>query len=373
MATCGCGDSWRVVTVDLKTGIVRAVLEPISMEWETRLNDVGQGTVLLATGDVNVRDIWPHLSAIYILRLEGSDASPEMPVCEFAGLIETVIAEDTGVTTLGIRSMEQYLFHRTIKRRIRVEEMPQTRLAKLLHDESIPNGINLTALADSSTILRDRTYQPWLRKNIGEAVTELTQVINGPDWETRHNYDPTAGTWATEMIYRDFVGENRNVVLRSDVEAFSYSLEIASENHATHVDAIGNGENKSTLIESADDESGVYPQLDAAPAWKDVTRRKTLQSHAQGYIEDYREPFASPSVTLRGLDNPEPSLIRLGDTVRIETNYGAVTYNGDARIIAISWAVGDGEPEARTLTTLPITRASQSVLNQEPTNTCEDC
>lgn len=359
----------------LPNGRIRAILHPISVEWEVDLNGVGRGTMVLATRDVLIRDIWPHLTSVYISRLTGGGgASQTNPVAEFGGIIDSVQASESGTTNVSIKSIEYYLNHRTIKNTIRYNNRPQTNIGRALVELAQPNGIPLYALADESGIMRDREYRGFNRKVIGEAIEDLTNVINGPDWETTHTRD--AGSWSSTMTFRDRVGVDREFVLKSDREMSSYSLEVDAADHATYVDAIGSGEEEDQLIATAVDRETYYPQFDAAPAWKDVSRITTLRDHAAGYLQDYHEPRATPTFTVSGLSGrniPSPSELRLGDTVGVDTDFGAVTYLGRARIIATSWSLRVGEALTRTYETLPTTRASESVLNQTPGQICEDC
>lgn len=370
MPGCRCSRDFIVEACDLSSGTVRAVLDPISLDWQTDLNGWGQGSMTLATKDIRIRDIWPGLTSVYISRIAGGGgASPSTPVAEFGGMIESVEASEEGATQVGLVSLEGYLQRRDIKLTQVFDGVEQTEIGAALVRLAESNGIPLFAEAAPSRYPRDRTYEGWSRKLIAEALEEMAQVINGFDWEVVHTR--TLGKWTTTMFFRDQVGLDRTeeVRLHSDRELSGYSLHIDGQEQATWVDAIGSGEEEDQLIATATDESLIYPQFDATPAWKDVTKYTTLLNHADGYLEDYREPRATPTITVAGLD-PSPAVMRLGDTVHIEQDFGAVTYRGDARIISSSWALGEDEPIIRTYEMLPVTRASQSVLNQQTEGNC---
>lgn len=325
----------------------------------------------IPTRDVLVREIWPHRTSIYISRIAGGGATHANPVVEFAGMVETFEADDENTTKVGMPALEEYLNHRMLRERKVYRNVPQTQIGERLVQAAQEDGIPLTADADASEHARDRTYEKWDHKVIGEAIQELSDLEDGFDWELRHTKED--GAWSTQMIFRDYVGADRGVILASDREAFGYGLDVDASEHATLVDAIGSGEELYQIVATAQDNSGIYPRFDAAPAWNDVTLLKTLQPYANGYLLEHREPSAVPSLTLRGMV-PDPAQVRLGDTVQVETEYGAVTYHGPARVTTISWAVEADEPETRTLSMSPMTRASESVFNQEPTTrNCRDC
>lgn len=370
MANCACGQDWRIEACDLATGRVRAILHPTMFNWQTELNDFGQGSMTFHVQDVPVRDIWPHLTSVYILRLRGGDATPENPVVEFAGILETFSGRDEGTLQVGMVSIEDYLNNRLIRSTIEFENVPLTEIARDLVRLAQPNGIPLGAIADSSQVRRGRTYEVWDRKQIGEAIVELTQVIDGPDWELRHSRSDQ-GEWTTEMIFRDFVGSDRDVIVFGR-EASSFALEVDAKGHGTFIDAVGEGSEEDQLFVHVEDDSGIYPRFDRSPAWTDVSRRQTLQDHAEGYLEDRQEPIATPYITLRGFDR-DPASMQNGDIITMETNFGAATYKGKGRILSTSWAVSVDNAPARWYQILPLTRASQSVLSQTPTDDCKDC
>lgn len=373
--SCACGDQWIIEAADLRTGRVRSVLHPRSFDFQTTLNRVGQGTLNLTTREVLVRNIWPHLTSIWISRIAGGTATPDAPAVEFGGLVDSFTASDNGATSVGLKTIDQYLHHRLIGMypapSLSFQQQPQTAIGVALVNAAAPNGIPLTGVADASTRLRDRLYPNYERKNIGEAIEELTDVIDGVDYELVHT--KTDGMWSTQVVFRDYVGTDRNVILQSDVEAAGYGLDVDAKDHATWVDALGNGEESAKLAYAVRDPSNIYPRFDAAPAWPDVVYTSTLRDHALGYLDENREPIAIPSATVRGLDNPDPAMIKNGDTLTLDIDFGAVTYKGQGRVVSTSWAVGSDGPATRAYDLSPLTRASESVLNQVPDNDCEDC
>lgn len=356
---------------DLASGVVRAIVHPVTVSWQNTLNRKGQGSMTFSTRAVKIRDIWPGLAGVYISRVADGNASEANPICEFAGYVDQVQAGDDNTTQVGIQSIDEYLWHRTIKDTIRWDNTSQTVIGKELVDLAAFNGIPLFSVAADSGTLRDREYKDWNLKIIGEAVEQLTGVINGPDWELGHTR--TEGHWSSTMTFRDRVGADRGVILRSDQELSAYSITIDAADMATRVDALGEGEEEDQLRSTVVDPAGIYPEFDASPAWVDVSIPATLAQHAQGYLETNREPDARPTVTISGLD-PDPSQLRLGDVVQIHTDYGPVTYHGAARVISISWGLDVDAPETRTLEVTPLLRASEAVLTQVPADpTCRTC
>lgn len=367
MADCACGENWIVQSCNLKSGQIRTVLHPLSFDWQRVLNGFGAGSLTLATRDLKIADIWPHLVSIYILRVAGGGATVEDPVVEYAGFIEQVSADDAGTTKVGLLPIEGYLNKRNIRTDFDFSAggagTGQTVIAQTLTTlaASGNNGIPLVSTASAGSIPRDLTYNSWDRKNIGEAINDLATMENGLDWNITHNR--LLDGWETVIHYVENVGTNRGVVLRSDREASGYGLDIDATNHATAIDGIGEGEEEDQMVATATDPLNLYPAFDAAPAWKDTWDQTILQAQTDGYLKQNQEPVASPNVTVLGL-SPDPELIQLGDVLEAHVDYGAVTYHGDAQVMGLSWSVAVDQPETRTFDLLPLTRASESVYNQ---------
>lgn len=373
MSGCACGENWRVESCDLRTGIIQTTLHPVAMDWQMPLTDWGQGTLTLPVRDVLVRDVWPHLTSIFISRIAGEDASPDDPVVEFGGMVETISATEDGTLKVGMVSIESYIRRRMIRTDFDFSDgEQQTIIAQTLVTlaASGTGGIPLLSTAAPSAQERQITYNSWDRKVIGDAVTELSQMDEGVEWGVR--YERTGDHYTVIIDFADSIGEDRGVILQSDRDGDTYGLDVDAANHATFVDAIGEGEEEDQMIATAVDTGGPYPVFDAAPAYKDTWDEDVLQAQADGYLLTNREPNAVPNMTLRGLD-PPPTDVRLGDTVGVHIDYGAATYHGDARITNVAWSVAVDEPETRSFDFQPITRASDSVLNQVPGNPCEGC
>jgi hypothetical protein len=352
---------------DLRTGTVRAIWHPLSVDFQTLLNGFGAGTFTLDTKEVSVRDIWPHLTSVYAVRISGADA----PAVEFAGMVQQFSADDGGATRVGVVSIDDYLNHRILTRRMDFSGgTDQNAVAASLVKEAETDGIPLTAIFQDSAFQYEGVYELWDYKNIGEAISELSDSINGPDWELVHT--KVDGRWSTQIIFRDFVGVTRDIILRSDQAGSGYGLDVNGSEHATYVVGLGEGEENSMLTSLAEDESGFYPRFDAAPSWKDVSRQITLDRHTEGYLEDHQEPVALPSMEVAGME-PAPTLTELGDSVNLDIRYGAVTYQGPARIVSRGWKLDPGSPTIRSFDMVPLTRASESVLPQQPVDDCEDC
>lgn len=374
-----CGERWIVESCNIRTGEVQNVLSPLAFDFQTSLNAVGKGSMTFATRDVRVQDIWPDLTLIAISRDTGDPDNPEGMFLGFVESFDASSALEGGTTRIGLVEVTNYLWRRTIQEDYPPEGSPletfQTYIARDL--VGLTTGwIPLSAVAALSEFVRARTWFGYERPVIGEQIQALVDVEDGLDWET--TYTRSGGAWSAQIRFADHVGEARGIVLASDREGVEYSLTVDASEHATRVDTIGQGEADETLMATATDTS-VYPLFDVTVSFPDqvppegTEQQDVLQEYADGLLATFKEPAAVPGMTIAGPD-PAPSVLKLGDEVTVQIDYGAVTFNGLARIIDITWNVSADNPDLRQIAFTPITPASQSVLNQVPSDSnCQEC
>ena len=361
---CPCGTQWNVEVCDLRTGIVRGVLLPVGMDWQTLLNLVGQGTLTLPVRSLNSpRNVWPRLTSVYITR-DGAD--PESDDCVWAGILEQFSATSTlggGTVMVGMKSIEHYLWRRKLRTDLTYTDQPPTNIAASLVNYTLTNGIPLTGEAETSAYTFTRAYDADTRPWIGDLISQLTQAENGPSWRLVHSR--VNGRWSTRIIFSDTVGSVFTDPLRSDYEGSNYGLDVDATDMANVIDAM----NSTPAFGTAQDLS-VYPQFDDAPTF-DV-QDSALTQQAIGYLAQHKEPAAVPSFTIPG-STPAPFDLRLGDTRPFHINQGMIAFHGDARIHGITWRANMDAPDTRELALIPDDPASQSILNATSTDQCPVC
>lgn len=404
--SCACGDVFRIEALDLRTGKIKGILHPISLDWETPLNDVGSGSMTLATKDTDINLIYPGLSAIAISRVAGPGASEEDPYCEWIGYIEAFTASSGNTLQVGLKHITGYLHRRHLTHDLYMPEgspsIAQTALGAFyvsnafLDEDDNEVGIPLQAIAGPSTRNTRRTYRLYEKKNIGEALVELSEVENGVDWNYIYQRNfPAQGYFNTIINIQDEIGSDYGVILKSNREGIDYNLSVDIANFANHVTAIGEGEEEAAKTSTITSDFSAFPRFDAVQSATDVKLQDTLNSHAQGYYSTYSNPIAKPSIAIVGLD-PDPRLTQIGDRLTIENDFGALTYKGKARIISTSWSIGVDEPIARSFEFMPLSESetvfipedeaetkfravsgsgntTEIVLSQKPTDDCETC
>jgi len=323
------GDGFRFEATDLATGRVKAVLHPITAEWEETLSRPSTGSLLFATGDLTISDVWADLTGIYISRVVDDERQ-----ALFAGYVQqNAIPVSPQTISVGFVSMDTYLSRRALANadggiEYSVDDRMQTRIAKDFVDFAQWDGIPLTAIAETSEFEQERSYKASEYKNLGAALADLCATINGPEYVLEHVYEEP-GHWRSVIRFQDRVGADRNIILKSDVDGLNCGINSDAQNHATRTYAIGAGEEEQQLVVIAHDAASIYPEFHATPAWKDVSDPGTLEAQARGHVASFRDPVTTPSMSVAGM-HPDPDVLRVGDTVTATIIAKSFRFDGKA-------------------------------------------
>lgn len=327
---------------------------------------------MFATGDLDISDVWVGLTGIYISRVLTDDDGNDSRQCLFAGFIqEDAIPQSPHTIRVGFVSMDTYLSHRVMANadggiKYTVDDRQQTLIAKDYVDMAAWNGIPLTGIAEPSEFEQERSYTEYEYKNLGAALADLCATINGPEYLLEHQYfEP--GHWASVIRFQDHVGEDRNIILKSDVEGLNCGITSDGKPQSTRTYAIGAGEEIQQLVSIAHDSASIYPEFHTTPAWKDVTDVETLERQAVGHVASFRDPVTTPTMSIAGM-HPDPDVLRVGDTVHAYIVAKSFRFgdlddpdSAKARVLAVAWRISV-EGVLRTLTLQPVIRPALSIL-----------
>lgn len=372
-ASCSCGDVWRYEATDLRTGRVKAVLKPISIRWEDNLSKPGQGDLVLATREYQMQQIFAHTTGIFvsIVHNHGEGVIEREPV--FGGYVETHGTQTPSTTQVGLVTVDQYWNERNIADAdgglaYAVADRDQNLICAQLNNAAAWNGIPLTAEWTASTQLRSVNWQAWELKNIGEAIQEMVNNLNGTEYRIQHFYNN--GYWRSVASFADHIGADRGIRLRSDFEGLDYQNQTDASNHATRTYGVGQGEESDQLLSVAYDAADIYPEFHSVQAWKDVDNQTTLDGLTRGHVVNHRDPISTPGMTIAGYPNasqpstltiPNASQLQTGDRVYVDIQNGLNTFQGFARVLSQEWVIEDGKPLLRTPGFQPEVRAGESV------------
>src|SRR6266496_2368632 len=168
-------------------------------------------------------------------------------VIVWGGILWTSSADiDAGTITFNGEGWHSYFRRRVVRaKKNYVQQDQTTQIAKNLIDyaQSISGGsigVDTTGVA-ATGVLRDRTYEAFERKFIGEAVEQLAAVDGGFDFRFDSSY--VSGNIVTRFLtsYPN-TGRQTNFVLEVGAQLAGLGIKVDATSLATNVDAIGAGE-----------------------------------------------------------------------------------------------------------------------------------
>lgn len=216
--------------------------------------------------------------------------------------------------------------------------------------------------ASTSLINRDRTYRGYELVEVGEALRQLANTLNGPDMV--FDVDPVLG--ADGLPVRRFrqgsprMGqEGAPWVWEFGANLVDYEWESNGAGFASRVLTSGEGTVEGTPIAVAEDTSiyaAGYPLLETETAYTTVSVPATLQEHADSDQQAARLPGLLLKLDVRGDHSPIVGEWGLGDDGRvvIDDDFHRNGFDGLCRIIGTTIRPPDDGDEQVTLTTSPL-------------------
>jgi hypothetical protein len=208
----------------------------------------------------------------------------------------------------------------------------------LIEATQLNGDLGITEGTIQESVDRDRTYS---YKNIGEAIDQLTEVINGFDFEI---------TWDKKLnVYYPKIGQRRDdIILTYPGNVRELSFERDSSQIVNKVYAVGSGSGvDAQRAESVDENSQERFGLRVSILQlSDVSESETLQQHADAEVVAYREFLDAPGLMIKTTELPYGSY-NIGDeiTIAVEDNEAFEPVNGWWRIDGIDLQLDENNAE----------------------------
>lgn len=231
-------------------------------------------------------------------------------------------------------------------------------------------GGSLGIVMDDTTsgILRDRTYAGHELVNVGTALKQLAEVIDGPDiaFGVAPELDSNGRVIKTMRIGDPKLGvEGSPHVFEIGANALSYRFDSDGTRMMTRAYATGEGTEAGQLIAVAENDTRYadgWPLLEGETNRNTVSADTTLQEHADAELRRNWLPVVTPSVTVLGDGRdtegrkiyPSIGEVSVGDEVRIAIRdfFFADGLDVQLRVVALDYSP-DGV-ETMQLTMNPI-------------------
>jgi hypothetical protein len=277
-------------------------------------------------------------------------------VIVWGGILWTSDADiDAGTITYAGEGWHSYFRRRTLRaRKVYLAQDQTTQIAKNLIDYAqsfLGGSIGVDTSGVAATgVLRDRTYEAFERKNIGEAVDQLATVENGFDFRYDSIYDN--GNLSVRFLTSyPPTGRHTEIVLEVGKQLAALGIKTDATSLATNVDAIGAGEGDIKLLATVSDPGllGIYPMLDDVVSFTDVSEQATLTGHARKRLAQGASPVVIPNVEWDPSLEPVIGSFLAGDIVTVRGGMGIAQLDGPFRITTIEVTVDDAGGETGKL------------------------
>lgn len=276
---------------------------------------------------------------------------------------------ETKKLTLGGQDLWSYFRRRMIRADAVFAGQDQLAIAQsIINTAQAATGgnIGIQVGAETSGVLRDRTYYGYELKQVAEAVEQLSAVQGGFDFRIDVSYVGGVPTRRLILGY-PFVGQPANVSnlvfeLSNGGNIKSYTYDEDSTTQATSETATGSGDGPARLTSvqtNADLITAGYPLLEDTTSYGDVIEQATLDGHAVADLAAHDEPVVVPEFVVDPDSDPVLGSYICGDYARFIINDerfprhtdGTAGYDQWQRISQINLAVPDaaGTPEKVTL------------------------
>lgn len=367
--------AWTYLVADLRTNVIIDELPLAGVRISKVLNGSGQLRGQLTLGDVklaarNVYDLTrPARRVIYAVR----DDRPW-----WGGIIWTSDYDsDTRVVDIGCADFWSYFDHRKVLEVLPAAPLAVSYVAGLskVYTQQDQNAIarDLVTLAQSHTagnigivvdtatsgILRDRTYEGFDLKDTGEALRDLTAIIDGPDIVFDVGAFDTAGRPTRLMRTGTPQLGQQGSAHRWDLggNLLSYRWSSSGGLMATRTFAEGDGNDRGTIIADAEDTAKYatgWPLLETDDVFTGVTVPATLQQHADTLLAGLKLPVVGIELRIRGDLPPQLGEFSVGDDAQVIIPAGDLLFTAGTsvpvRMQAVDVTVDEEGAEAIAVT-----------------------
>lgn len=350
--------TYRYLFADLRTNQVLAELPLKSPHFELGLPRAGAFSGSLPLGDAKIAALdpinatIPTRTAVYVDR-DG--------VLLWGGIIWTRRYRSNSKTLeLTGAEFRSYFDYRQIITTAPFAGIDQLAIARSLVTaaQAYTGGdIGVTVGAETSGVLRDRTYNGYELKNVGEALTQLCEVDAGFDLAVDVAYVAGVPTKTLALGYprRGRRAPDSGWMFEYPGNITDYEWPEDGTGMATTRRATGAGDQQGMLIATAPDTSLIdagYPLLEDSRAYGDVVVQATLQAHANADLAASRQVLTIPTITVRADMDPMIGTYIVGDDcrVRIQDERFPAGIDGFFRIVNITVDPQDNGPEKVVLT-----------------------
>lgn len=175
--------------------------------------------------------------------------------------------------------------------------------------QTLTNGnIGITQGTITTSVNRDRTYS---YKNIKEAIIQLSEVINGFDFEI---------TWDKRFnVYYPSKGSAKNIILTypGNIQSINYARQGLQVFNSITARGFGFGEDAPIANATDLTMQNKHKLREKIIDYNDIKTVSVLQDHADEELQLAKDFSDIPTITLVSGQDPETGTYTIGDTIKV--------------------------------------------------------
>lgn len=351
--------TWRVSLVETVSGTVGRALDPVAGSWSVEINKVDSGSVTVKKSDLVGMDVeWFTPWKTSVLFSYVTPDGDVVPWC--GGPITGWPSESLTELELSWAGIRKIFERRHIETDLRLTGLTLGEIAWRVVQAGMAKpggGLPIVHGTPVESGTHERTYEAWNLANniVDKRLTELSEVINGPDmmfrprWAvsdmSRVQWSFVHGTRVDPAIPQTWVPDWDAT---SQADVVDLDLTSSADEIASRVWGTGAGEGKATVITKAENLSLVteyFPFLESVISDPDQEKPAPILAKCRAALSGSRRMVDQLSLTVRAdsVKNPLTSW-QVGDDARVtlpDTFFTAPGGTRDMRIIKASGGLNE--------------------------------
>ena len=331
---------YRAYFGDVRTGKILGELPITALGWSQPLNSAGSITasipIIQPNDSITNRTLATRKATLWV----EEDGEYVM-----GGILLTKAISGNTLSLAG-EGFFSYLRRRTITGLLRYRDADQFQIAHYLAS-TYGAPVNISLGSGTCGVTRDRTYNWWDFKNVGEALEQLAAVENGFDFHFEFPKYEDGNPKINFVPEYPATGRNAGLVLeheRLGVTVVGYDEDGVDVTNTAIT--VGAGNDFSTVKDIRSSSKGLaeYVPLETVFSHSSVTKPATLNEHAGRHLARNGTPITRAKVRVVRYEGG-PSGYRTGDIAHVYADNGllevdqlmrivnmSVTYDGGTRI-----------------------------------------
>lgn len=279
----------------------------------------------------------------------------------WAGILKEVeYDESSNSITIAAVTYESWFDTRIQTRDINVKNVDQLDIAReYVNSGGAADAMSIEVDGRLSGFKRERNAYAYELNPIWDELSRLSNLQNGFEFRIIPYREKGTEKLKRKLTFGYPMLSNNTedtpaFLFESNRNIINSKVKFTSDDAASRVYAIGEGEGSTQKVAIADDTESIsagFPRYEKSASYKGVKVHSTLVSHAHSILEENRNPLTDVSITVRGNDDPYVGSYHPGDWMRVKLDniWFPEGYDRTFRTTEVAVTLSDSGAESVTL------------------------